>query len=68
MKVLKTVPLLIPGTPATECLSMHTHAPTCRIYELAVMHNGVRYNCRVMCLDGDILLIRPKLFLANDGS
>uniref|UniRef100_A0A7S0EXQ7 Glutamine-dependent NAD(+) synthetase n=1 Tax=Hanusia phi TaxID=3032 RepID=A0A7S0EXQ7_9CRYP len=35
---------------------------------MPIMHNGVRYNCRVLCLDGDILLVRPKLFLANDGN
>lgn len=34
-------------------------------FGMPVMHHGVRYNCRVLCLDGDILLIRPKLFLAN---
>ena len=32
------------------------------------MHRGVRYNCRVLCLDGRILLFRPKLYLANDGN
>jgi len=28
---------------------------------MPVMHRGVRYNCRVFCLDGRILLIRPKV-------
>jgi len=37
-------------------------------FGMPVMHQGVRYNCRVLCLNGDILLIRPKLFLANDGN
>jgi len=32
---------------------------------LAVMHKGVRYNCRIFLLDGKILLIRPKIFLAG---
>lgn len=32
-----------------------------------VMYNGDRYNCRVVILNGTILLIRPKLTLANDG-
>ena len=27
-----------------------------------------KYNCRVICLDGKILMIRPKMFLANDGN
>ncbi|CAH0519171.1 unnamed protein product [Peronospora belbahrii] len=35
---------------------------------MPVMHNGVRYNCRVFCLNQRILLIRPKLFLADDGN
>lgn len=29
---------------------------------------GVMYNCRVLLLDGKVLLIRPKLHLANDGN
>jgi predicted amidohydrolase/NH3-dependent NAD+ synthetase len=33
-----------------------------------VMHNGVRYNCRVFCLNGKIVLIRPKMYLADDGN
>ncbi|KAI5294424.1 glutamine-dependent NAD(+) synthetase [Ascosphaera acerosa] len=35
---------------------------------MPVAHRGVRYNCRVICLDGKILLIRPKMWLANDGN
>eukprot|EP00606_Chrysophyceae_sp_TOSAG23-5_P001206 GSChrysophyteH2.ASY1.ANO1.842.1 assembled CDS len=35
---------------------------------MPVLHDGVRYNCRVFCLDRKILLIRPKAFLANDGN
>ncbi|KAL2622646.1 hypothetical protein R1flu_002851 [Riccia fluitans] len=35
---------------------------------LPVQQGGVRYNCRAFCLNGRILLIRPKLFLANDGN
>eukprot|EP00976_Prorocentrum_cordatum_P031862 647749-Prorocentrum_minimum.AAC.4 len=35
---------------------------------MPVMHAGVRYNCRVFCLNRKILLIRPKLNLANDGN
>ncbi len=29
-------------------------------------HN--RFNCRILCLNGRILLIRPKSYLANDGN
>ncbi|KAG0244155.1 glutamine-dependent NAD(+) synthetase [Actinomortierella wolfii] len=35
---------------------------------MPVMHKNVKYNCRVVILNGKILLIRPKLFLANDGN
>jgi NAD+ synthase (glutamine-hydrolysing) len=35
---------------------------------MPVLHRGVRYNCRVFCLNGKILLIRPKLCLADDGN
>jgi NAD+ synthase (glutamine-hydrolysing) len=33
-----------------------------------VLHRGVLYNCRMICLNGKLILIRPKLFLANDGN
>lgn len=32
---------------------------------MPVIHMGVRYNCRVFCLDGRILLIRPKVRTAS---
>ncbi|ODQ77256.1 hypothetical protein BABINDRAFT_163755 [Babjeviella inositovora NRRL Y-12698] len=35
---------------------------------MPVLHKNVKYNCRVISYDGKILLIRPKLFLANDGN
>ena len=35
---------------------------------IPIMHKNVRYNCRIFVLDRKILLIRPKLFLANDGN
>lgn len=34
---------------------------------MPLMHKNVRYNCRVIFLDGRILLIRPKTTLCNDG-
>mmetsp|Transcript_39470 Transcript_39470/g.97086 ORF Transcript_39470/g.97086 Transcript_39470/m.97086 type:complete len:719 (+) Transcript_39470:93-2249(+) len=37
-------------------------------FGMPVMFQSVRYNCRVLCLNRKILLIRPKLFLANDGN
>jgi len=35
---------------------------------MPVLHLGVRYNCRIFCLDRRIVLIRPKTHLANDGN
>ena len=35
---------------------------------MPVMHKNVRYNCRVFVLNGEILLIRPKMILASDGN
>uniref|UniRef100_A0A061S1R4 Glutamine-dependent NAD(+) synthetase n=2 Tax=Tetraselmis sp. GSL018 TaxID=582737 RepID=A0A061S1R4_9CHLO len=55
-----------------ECLQKileggYTSGIVCDI-GMPVVHAGVRYNCRVFCLDGRILLIRPKMYLANDGN
>jgi len=33
-----------------------------------VTHKGVRYNCRIFLLNKRVLLVRPKLDLANDGN
>lgn len=35
---------------------------------LPVMHKNVRYNCRIIAYNKEILLIRPKMWLANDGN
>ena len=35
---------------------------------MPVLHRGVRYNCRIFLLDRRVVLIRPKLYLANDGN
>ncbi|ODV60364.1 glutamine-dependent NAD(+) synthetase, partial [Ascoidea rubescens DSM 1968] len=35
---------------------------------MPVIHKNRRYNCRVLSYNGKILLIRPKLYLANDGN
>lgn len=35
---------------------------------MPILHFGVRYNCRVFVLKGKIVLIRPKMFLAEDGN
>lgn len=33
-----------------------------------ILHNNVRYNCRVLCLNRKIVMIRPKMHLADDGN
>ncbi len=35
---------------------------------MPVMHKNVRYNCRILILNRQILLIRPKMVLAADGN
>ncbi|XP_062973441.1 glutamine-dependent NAD(+) synthetase [Elgaria multicarinata webbii] len=35
---------------------------------MPIMHRNVRYNCRVIFLNKKILLIRPKMALANTGN
>lgn len=45
-----------------------TATPPPQATPLATSCAGVLYNCRVLVLDGRVLLIRPKLYLANDGN
>eukprot|EP00927_Polykrikos_kofoidii_P068639 TRINITY_DN6398_c0_g1_i3.p1 TRINITY_DN6398_c0_g1~~TRINITY_DN6398_c0_g1_i3.p1 ORF type:complete len:846 (+),score=115.36 TRINITY_DN6398_c0_g1_i3:83-2539(+) len=35
---------------------------------MPVMHRNVPYNCRVWVLNGKVVGIRPKIFMANDGN
>ncbi|XP_038125148.1 glutamine-dependent NAD(+) synthetase [Cyprinodon tularosa] len=35
---------------------------------MPIMHHNVRYNCRVIFLNRKILLIRPKMLMANHGN
>jgi NAD+ synthase (glutamine-hydrolysing) len=35
---------------------------------MPIIHKSVKYNCRVICLNRNILMIRPKIILANDGN
>ncbi|KAG9045932.1 glutamine-dependent NAD(+) synthetase [Tulasnella sp. UAMH 9824] len=35
---------------------------------MPIIHKNVLYNCRVVLHNGKILLIRPKMWLANDGN
>ena len=34
----------------------------------AIMHRNVSYNCRVFICNRKIVLIRPKMFMADDGN
>ncbi|OBT94324.2 glutamine-dependent NAD(+) synthetase [Pseudogymnoascus verrucosus] len=55
-----------------ECLSEIIEHPDCQNILLdvgmPVKHKSVRYNCRIIIYNKKILLIRPKLSLANDGN
>ena len=35
---------------------------------MPVLFRGVNYNCRVICLNRKVVLIRPKILLADDGN
>ncbi|CAD1809308.1 Glutamine-dependent NAD(+) synthetase [Candida parapsilosis] len=35
---------------------------------IPIIHKTIKYNCRIISYNGKILLIRPKLFLANNGN
>eukprot|EP00922_Rhytidocystis_sp_ex-Travisia-forbesii_P024432 GHVS01035856.1.p1 GENE.GHVS01035856.1~~GHVS01035856.1.p1 ORF type:complete len:880 (+),score=158.92 GHVS01035856.1:53-2692(+) len=35
---------------------------------MPVMYRSVIYNCRVFCLNGRVILIRPKMYLASSGN
>lgn len=37
-------------------------------FGMPIVHRGVRYNCRVYCLNRQILLIRPKINLCDRGN
>ncbi|KAL7546667.1 hypothetical protein ACHAWF_010001 [Thalassiosira exigua] len=37
-------------------------------FGMPVLHSGVRYNCRVICRDRRVLLIRPKTAMADNGN
>jgi NAD+ synthase (glutamine-hydrolysing) len=46
-------------------ISTRSYTPT---YPRPVVHKNVLYNCRIIIHDRKILLIRPKMWLANDGN
>ena len=35
---------------------------------MPILHRGVRYNCRIFLLNKKVLLIRPKMDMADDGN
>mmetsp|Transcript_32216 Transcript_32216/g.74173 ORF Transcript_32216/g.74173 Transcript_32216/m.74173 type:complete len:445 (-) Transcript_32216:1410-2744(-) len=37
-------------------------------FGMPVLHCGARYNCRVLCKDRKVLLIRPKIAMADGGN
>ena len=37
-------------------------------FGMPVLYNGVRYNCRVICYNRKILLVRPKVSMADNGN
>jgi len=37
-------------------------------FGMPILHRGARYNCRVLCYDKKILLVRPKTALADNGN
>lgn len=40
----------------------------CYVVGMPWIFRGVRYNVNVVCLNGQIILIRPKMYMANDGN
>lgn len=37
-------------------------------FGMPILHRGVRYNCRVVCYNKRILLVRPKTAMADNGN
>jgi NAD+ synthase (glutamine-hydrolysing) len=37
-------------------------------FGMPILHRGARYNCRVICYNSQILVIRPKTALADNGN
>ena len=55
--------MYVPSRPTLLLLVKNTH-----MVHRPVMHKNVIYNCRVIVHNRQILLIRPKMWLANDGN
>jgi predicted amidohydrolase len=39
-----------------------------KVTQRPVVHKNVIYNCRIIIYNKKILLIRPKMYMANDGN
>jgi NAD+ synthase (glutamine-hydrolysing) len=37
-------------------------------FGMPLLYRGIRYNCRVLCYNGRLLLVRPKTALADNGN
>ena len=37
-------------------------------FGMPILHGGARYNCRVLCRDRKVLLVRPKTAMADNGN
>lgn len=55
----------------SACTPAHVYLAVLKLNSFShrpVVHKNVLYNCRIIILDGRILLIRPKMWMANDGN
>lgn len=64
---MRTVRTFCWTSGCTHCFPTPRQSPASH-WNRPVRHKGVRYNSRIIALNKRILLIRPKLFLANDGN
>ena len=37
-------------------------------FGMPVIYRSQRYNCQVLCMNRKVIMIRPKMWLANDGN
>lgn len=52
----------------SEILSHHDTSDIILDIGMPIIHKSIKYNCRILSYNQRILLIRPKLYLANDGN
>ncbi|XP_041578150.1 glutamine-dependent NAD(+) synthetase isoform X3 [Vulpes lagopus] len=56
------------NVPVSGSVTQISHLQSPSRHVRPVLHRNVRYNCRVIFLNRRILLIRPKMALANEGN